>query len=374
MHFKEIFNEIQTEHLPLMLKRIIQTLNDNCAQMTNQDLSKSLFLCLKILKKVIPKIAVPDTKQQSGQQQQQNQTTSKKDQRDTSKNPAVKSLPDKQAEQPQSTKTSEQLENLEKDEDKSDETIVADVLNEIISLIENKEITGDLTANTANGNITDATFSPEPKKSTPLKIANSDEDRNNDVTIENCVFHLKQLTHTFIKSHLFKIEPTNSENSHEDSINKSFSSLFYSNQIKTMFNLNDDGYLVDDFQDYFKAKVATPTSTGDDQSAETTTSSSHTQNQAHSPLAEIIHSIQHLILNERTVTERNDHASEIILNKKSFNSLSSVYFMHMKHDCLNYLQSFQILNKLLIKMFFFPREQKLAQTHDQSDLEESAGN
>lgn len=48
----EIYNEIQTEFLPLMLKRIIQTLDTYCPLMSNQNLSKSLMLCLKILNKV----------------------------------------------------------------------------------------------------------------------------------------------------------------------------------------------------------------------------------------------------------------------------------------------------------------------------------
>lgn len=47
-----MYNEIQTEHLPMMLKRIIQTINNYCENMTNQDLSKSLVLCSKILNKV----------------------------------------------------------------------------------------------------------------------------------------------------------------------------------------------------------------------------------------------------------------------------------------------------------------------------------
>ncbi len=49
----DIYNEIQTEFLPIMLKRIIQTLDTHCPLMSNQNLSKSLMLCLKILNKVI---------------------------------------------------------------------------------------------------------------------------------------------------------------------------------------------------------------------------------------------------------------------------------------------------------------------------------
>ncbi len=57
----EIYNVIQTDHLPLMLKRIVQTLNAHCAKMTNQDLTKSILLCSKILKKVVPKVIVSET-------------------------------------------------------------------------------------------------------------------------------------------------------------------------------------------------------------------------------------------------------------------------------------------------------------------------
>ena len=45
-------NEIQTDHLPLMLKKIIQTLNAYCSKMNNQDLMKSILLCSNILKNV----------------------------------------------------------------------------------------------------------------------------------------------------------------------------------------------------------------------------------------------------------------------------------------------------------------------------------
>ncbi|RNA34402.1 dopey-1 [Brachionus plicatilis] len=48
----DMYNEIQTEHLPVMLKRIIQTITNYCEKMTNQDLSKSFLLCLKILNKI----------------------------------------------------------------------------------------------------------------------------------------------------------------------------------------------------------------------------------------------------------------------------------------------------------------------------------
>lgn len=57
---QEIYNEIQTDHLPLMLKRIIKTLDTYCPTMSNQDLTKSILLCSKILKKVVPKVVVPD--------------------------------------------------------------------------------------------------------------------------------------------------------------------------------------------------------------------------------------------------------------------------------------------------------------------------
>ncbi len=48
----EIYNEIQTEHLPVMLNSIVQTLDLYCPNMSNQNLTKSLLLCLKVLNKV----------------------------------------------------------------------------------------------------------------------------------------------------------------------------------------------------------------------------------------------------------------------------------------------------------------------------------
>jgi hypothetical protein len=121
----EIFNEIQTEHLPTMLNRVIQTLNANCSEMTNQDLSKSLFLCLNILKRVVPKIGISDTKQ----------TEKLKRSGTSSKDPVAAA----------SSSSSSQI--LEKDkvkeEEKSADSIVNDVINDIISLIESKDNPAD---------------------------------------------------------------------------------------------------------------------------------------------------------------------------------------------------------------------------------------
>ena len=326
-----------------MLKRIIQTLNLYCPNLSNQDLSKSLFLCLKILKKVIPKIAVPDTKQ------------SKTDQAETLKNlsdPLTKINSNKvDVDSTVSKPTENVVEVLDKDEfvgdeEKSDESIINEVLNEIITIIESKENQIDLVP-PIQAPLND-TLSPLKKSSKIL--LKTIEEKSNEITVENCIFHLKELTHTFIKSHLFKIESNgendNANNNSEEIINKSFSSLFYSNQVKSFLNLNDDGYLIDDFDEYFKQKVDRKM-TDEDQ----------TNNQ----LEETITFLQDLIVNEKN---------------SSNDSVSNVYSIHLKHDCLNYLQSFQILNRLLIKMFFFPREQKMApsQENDSDNEDTTNGN
>ena len=316
-----------------MLKRIIQTLNVYCYELSNQDLSKSLFLCLKILKKVIPKIAVPDTKQQGNKNEQSD--AAKKNASASTKtvtiNEAAQTL-------------GKQNDHLDKDEEKTVESIASEVLNEIISLLEAKESPSDV----ASMPLTSSEICSPLKKNSKL-IAKDDETKNNDVTIENCIYHLKELTHTFVKCHLFKNEcdeTDNSDNDSEEKINKSFSSLFYSNQLKSLFNLNDDGYLIDDYEEYFKIKNTTKNS--QDQS--------ETNNFLHN-----------LILNEKN--SRNN-SSDANLNR---GNSCSVYTIQLKHDCLNYLQSFQILNKLLIKMFFFPREQKRIQIRDESEDEDSYG-
>ena len=344
---KEIFNEIHTEHLPLMLKRIIQTLNMHCSYMSNQDMSKSLFLCLKILKKVIPKIAVPDTKQNKSDQVD----TSKKLSDALAKNNVNKT--DVSLSTPKPIEDSSEVidkDELVGDEEKSDESIINEVLNEIILIIETKENQIDLpSAPTTSLN---ETLSPL-KKASKISLKTVEE-KSNEVTMENCIFHLKELTHTFIKSHLFKIECNdvndNSSTSPEEVINKSFASLFYSNQVKSLLSSNDDGYLIDDFDEFFKqknnGKIANPS-----------------QDQINNQLEDTVTFLHDLMLNEKKTSNRfND-------------SISNVYTIQLKHDCLNYLQSFQILNRLLIKMLFFPREQNLSQFHENdSDEEDLNGN
>jgi hypothetical protein len=313
--------------------------------MSNQDLSKSLFLCLKILKKVIPKIAVPDSKQNKSDQSVVGKKSSEiiNQSIKTDDNLLIKS-----SEQPSNILEKEEAET---NEEKSDESIINEVLNEIIAIIEAKENPHDDLAPVPPVSVTE-TLSPLKKNS---KIAvKSIEEKTNEVTVENCIFHLKELTHTFIKSHLFKIE-CNDENDNantnpEEIINKSFKSLFYSNQIKSLLCLNDDGYLIDDCDEYIKQK-------NNDKMTKTS------QDQSDNQLEETIAQLMNLMLNEK------------IPSIHSNNSLSNVYSIQMKNDCLNYLQSFQILNRLLIKMFFFPREQKLTQYNEyDSDDEDSSGN
>ncbi|CAF0777344.1 unnamed protein product [Brachionus calyciflorus] len=226
----DMYNEIQTEHLPLMLKRIIQTLNNYCENMSNLDLSKSLYLCLKILNKVVPKIVVPDSS--SNQQSTTNKTRRL------------------------SVKTSKPIENNDREE--NIEEIIKDVLNDIITNVENPDLLLDTTE------IHPCTKTTEP---------NEPDDK---LIIEQCLNSLKKLCHTFIRSHLY-------QDTQQDFLDKSFKSLF---SLKNKsFISNDDGYQSDS------------------------------------------------------------------------SDLNNLTLMKLKSNSLQYLQSYQILNKLLIKLLFFPREQ-----------------
>ena len=238
---------------------------------------------------------------------------------------------------PAQTESSESL-----DKEASVESVVNDVLNEIITLIES--------SSPSSSPNKPETILIEESKNTSEKIEQKIEpqkpktydDKNDDKTIENCVFNLKQLTHTFIKSHLFKNDsnsssPSSTNSQIEENIKKSFSSLFYSNQIKSLFNLNDDGYLVDE-SDYLTTLKLQNTS-------------------AQTKLTDAINSI-HLLISNENKTNDDEYLNEEETFQNLSSTLSNIYLIPLKHDCLNYLQSFQILNKLIVKMFFFPREQK----------------
>lgn len=126
--------------------------------------------------------------------------------------------------------------------------IVSRVIDDIIDTIENTTATRPV-------------VSPTPVNDDQLEDEEEEEDdENNNRLIDWCLANLKQLCHTFVRSHLFASVDTSL-----DQLEKSFRSLFFD---------------------------------------------------------------------------------------------EAIHFSKMKPDCLNYLQSFQILNKLLIKILLFPREQR----------------
>ena len=242
----EMYAEIQSEYLPLMLKRIIKSLNNYCSKMSNLDLSKSILLCSKILKKVVPEIVIAD--QHKPTQQHQRNRSEVKHYHVTSKQ-------------------AEPIRTIDEHKDE-DELVINDILYDLITQIESQ--------------------SDEPVK--PLAVEPiQTKSENNDFIIESCVFYLKQLCHTFIKSHLIQ---TNDLNFIHDNIKKSFQSLFNqknSNKTMNFIDLNCD----------------------------------------------------YCLKNEQ---QQEDN--------------SQIQLISLKTECSNYLQSFQILNKFLIKMLFFPREKE----------------
>jgi hypothetical protein len=83
--------------------------------------------------------------------------------------------------------------------------------------------------------------------------------------------------------------------------------------------------------------------------------------------------INHLFLkptdnNNNTINDQIHRSFNSLFNTNTFdnfgmsdnnNNNNSLVFMKLRQDSLNYLASFQILNKLVIKMLFFPREPSL---------------
>lgn len=232
----EMFNEIQTDHLPLMLKRIIQTLNTYCPKMTNQDLTKSILLCSKILKKIVPKVIAeagttsnnipsntsPVSIKSSKLQRKRSQTEFS-----SMKNLKRISEPLKQqnhltAHEVKARNISSSLTNLALNEnpDEALQRVVTECINDIISQIDNsyQSDTPDLETSENDSYVSTSI------KEANLNNVNSTElndDPNNDLIFETCVDLLKQLFHTFSISHLFKIDDA------DNKINKSFESLFH---------------------------------------------------------------------------------------------------------------------------------------------------
>ena len=149
-------------------------------------------------------------------------------------------------------------------ESESVEKVVSDVLDSILTKIEQGDENNEIQAS-------------------PIMPHHQDD----DLIIENCVFYVKQFFHTFVKSHLF-----GADGSLQDRVSKSFSSLF---------------------------------KTGDE------------ANLANSVR---LSDVPTLLVNSEELTDE----------PLSFTSIQ------LKPDSLNFLYSFQILNKFLVKLLFFPRE------------------
>ena len=164
--------------------------------------------------------------------------------------------------------------NTETSDDGKVESIVALLIDEIIETIELIEA-GEIVEEDNNDDEIEETDEENMVEATSTTAAASQSLNNQQqYLIDACLIGLKQLCHTFIKSHVF----ANSTTEQQESIDKSFVSLFYS------------------------------------------TSS------------------------ERVTSSIDDDLT------------SGVYTVKMNPSCLGYLQSFQIMNKLLIKILFFPRE------------------
>ena len=235
----EMFNEIQTDHLPLMLKRIIQTLNTYCSKMTNQDLTKSILLCSKILKKIVPKviaeagtasnipsatspISIKSTSSKLQRKRSQTEFSSMKNLKRISE--PLKQNQNQLANHEVKTRNiSSSLTNLALNE-KSDEAlhrIVSECINDLISQIDSSSDQSDTADFELSEN--DSYVSTNIKENNGNCVINTDqnEDPNNGLIFETCVDLLKQLFHTFTTSHLFKIDDA------DNRINKSFENLFH---------------------------------------------------------------------------------------------------------------------------------------------------
>lgn len=280
----EMYNEIQTDHLPLMLKRLIQTLNTNCPKMNNQDLTKSILLCSNILKKIVPKIVVPDMT--NGQLSESRQPASsfpnssqnspapkqtlgqrKRSQTEFSslKNLKRISEPTKMNQEADAKKSgavrklTSSLTNLTVNEtsDESAARHVSECMNDLLTQIEvimkesplEESTMNDLETSDDYKNLDGSSFKeddnePEEEGTEPTALAEksakkqnvdalkerkaeaetngvNNSNSNNELIFDTCVQLLKQLFYTFVVSHLF-----NAEASDENCVNRSFENLF----------------------------------------------------------------------------------------------------------------------------------------------------
>lgn len=165
--------------------------------------------------------------------------------------------------------------NTETSDDGKVESIVATLIDEIIETIELIEA-GEIVEEDNNEDEIEETDEENMVEATSTTAAASQSLNNQQqYLIDACLIGLKQLCHTFIKSHVFANSTV--EQQQQESIDKSFVSLFYSTSERVTSSIDDD-------------------------------------------------------------------------------LTSGVNTVKMNPSCLGYLQSFQIMNKLLIKILFFPRE------------------
>jgi hypothetical protein len=201
--------------------------------------------------------------------------------------------------------------NEEEDEEDSLERVVQRVVSEIVSLIESESSHADIdaTVETNNGeeNTCDEEYEEEEYEEEEVELDTPEatkedtkptavDESDGRYLIDTCLVHLKQLCYTFFANHMFLNDPSTAV-CIEEQISKSFASLFHTDA--------------------------------------TAGSSSSSSSNGSSP------SEDRLVL--------DDQANYLSV-------LSTVSFIKLRHESLTYLQSFQILNKLLIKMLFFPRE------------------
>lgn len=167
--------------------------------------------------------------------------------------------------------------NTETSDDGKVESIVATLIDEIIETIELIEAGEIVEEDNNNEDEIEETDEENMVEATSTTAAASQSLNNQQqYLIDACLIGLKQLCHTFIKSHVFA-NSTVEQQQQQESIDKSFVSLFYSTSERVTSSIDDD-------------------------------------------------------------------------------LTSGVYTVKMNPSCLGYLQSFQIMNKLLIKILFFPRE------------------
>lgn len=270
-----MYNEIQTDHLPLMLKRLIQTLNTNCPKLNNQDLTKSILLCSNILKKIVPKIVVPDmTNGQLSESRQpalslplngqiipapkQTLVQRKRSQTEFSslKNLKRISEPTKMNQGTDAMKKGEDVKKLTSSltnlclNETSEECAtrhVSECMNDLLTQIEAnlqeiplEESTNELETSDDYKNLDGFSFKEDDNEleekgtnSTAFeeksaqdvdddsKDARAEADNNDELIFDTCVQLLKQLFYTLVVSHLFNVESGD-----VNSVNRAFENLF----------------------------------------------------------------------------------------------------------------------------------------------------